>query len=83
MSAGPGSSPMTIDVDSTICEVHGRQRQGASYACVDHNVAYSITAPQNPSLKATIDAIDEDAWTPTTRRTAWPSSLRPTTRAIA
>jgi hypothetical protein len=31
LGAGPGMSPMTIDVDSTICEVHGDQKEGASY----------------------------------------------------
>ena len=29
--AGPGDAPMTFDVDSTITEVHGDQKQGASY----------------------------------------------------
>jgi DDE family transposase len=29
--AGPADGPMTIDVDSTICEVHGHHKQGASY----------------------------------------------------
>lgn len=29
--AGPGDSAMTIDLDSTICEVHGYQKQGAEY----------------------------------------------------
>lgn len=29
--AGPGSESMTIDVDSTICEVHGKQKQGAAF----------------------------------------------------
>jgi len=29
--AGPGSAPMTIDVDSTVCEVHGHHKQGAAY----------------------------------------------------
>lgn len=29
--AGPGDEAMTIDLDSTICEVHGYQKQGASY----------------------------------------------------
>lgn len=28
---GPGELPMTIDVDSTICEVHGYAKQGAAY----------------------------------------------------
>ncbi|MHB1503049.1 MAG: transposase [Acidimicrobiales bacterium] len=127
---------MTIDVDSTSCEVHGRKKQGAAYgytkvlgyhpllatraetgevlhvrfrkgsagsgrgaqrfvrelvgrvrrcgaigpltlradsgfysakvmkAFRDHSVAYSITAPQNPSVRAAIDGIDEATWAP-------------------
>jgi hypothetical protein len=31
LGAGPGSSPMTIDLDSTICEVHGKAKQGTAY----------------------------------------------------
>jgi hypothetical protein len=29
--AGPGDSPMTMDLDSTICEVHGEHKGGAAY----------------------------------------------------
>jgi hypothetical protein len=29
--AGPGDGPMTIDLDSTVCEVHGHAQQGAAY----------------------------------------------------
>ena len=29
--AGPGDQAMTIDVDSTVCEVHGYAKQGAAY----------------------------------------------------
>ncbi|MEA3510177.1 MAG: IS1380 family transposase [Actinomycetota bacterium] len=29
--AGPGDEAMTIDLDSTICDVHGYQKQGAEY----------------------------------------------------
>jgi hypothetical protein len=29
--AGPGAAPMTIDMDSTVCEVHGDDKQGAGY----------------------------------------------------
>ncbi len=29
--AGPGRAPLTIDLDSTICEVHGHQKGGAAY----------------------------------------------------
>jgi len=31
LGAGPGAAPMTIDLDSTICPVHGDHKQGASY----------------------------------------------------
>jgi hypothetical protein len=31
LGAGPGGSPVTIDLDSTICEVHGKQKHGAAY----------------------------------------------------
>jgi hypothetical protein len=29
--AGPGDEPMTMDLDSTVCEVHGHHKQGAAY----------------------------------------------------
>lgn len=29
--AGPGDAPMTIDMDSTICEVHGHDKEGATF----------------------------------------------------
>ena len=29
--AGPGDQPLTIDLDSTICQVHGYQKEGAVY----------------------------------------------------
>jgi hypothetical protein len=29
--AGPGDAPMTIDLDSTVCEVHGHHKGGAAY----------------------------------------------------
>ena len=31
LGAGPGEETMTIDMDSTVCEVHGHQKQGAAY----------------------------------------------------
>ena len=33
LGAGPGRAPLTVDLDSTICEVHGKQKQGAAYGC--------------------------------------------------
>ena len=134
LGAAPDVSEMTVDVDSTICEVHGTAKQGAayghtgvlgyhplvavrddtgemlhwrmrsgssqrghirftaetlarmrrlapaaavtvradcgffSYEMLDlicaRGARYSITIPQNPKVKAAIDAIDEAAWTP-------------------
>lgn len=29
--AGPNAKPVVIDLDSTICEVHGKQKQGTGY----------------------------------------------------
>jgi hypothetical protein len=37
--AGPGDGPLTIDVDSTICEVHGYHKQGACYGYT-HQLGY-------------------------------------------
>ena len=31
LGAGPGAGPLVIDVDSTICEVDGKQKQGAGF----------------------------------------------------
>jgi len=31
LGAGPGTRPVTIDLDSTICKVHGKAKQGAAY----------------------------------------------------
>jgi Transposase DDE domain group 1 len=37
--AGPGQEPTTIDVDSTICEVHGHHKGGAGYGYT-HKLGY-------------------------------------------
>jgi hypothetical protein len=37
--AGPGDGPMTIDLDSTVCEVHGYHKQGAAYGYT-HRLGY-------------------------------------------
>ena len=37
--AGPGDGPMTIDLDSTVCEVHGHATQGAAYGDT-HTLGY-------------------------------------------
>ncbi len=132
--AGPGDLPMTIDLDSTICEVHGDTKAGASYGytkklgyhpllatradtgeilhawmrkgaahtgrnasrfvdelagrvrragasgqltiradsgfysntvidrCRHHNIAFSITIPQNRNVQSAISMINQDTW---------------------
>jgi hypothetical protein len=37
--AGPGDGPMTMDLDSTVCEVHGYHKQGAAYGYT-HRLGY-------------------------------------------
>ena len=34
--AGPGSDPLTIDLDSTICETYGLQKEGATHHAYAH-----------------------------------------------
>jgi hypothetical protein len=46
--AGPGDGPMTIDVDSTVCEVHGHHKQGAAYG-------YTHTLGYHPLLASRAD----------------------------
>jgi len=37
--AGPGDGPLTVDIDSTICEVHGYHKQAACYGYT-HRLGY-------------------------------------------
>jgi Transposase DDE domain group 1 len=37
--AGPGDGPLVVDVDSTVCEVHGYHKQGACYGYT-HRLGY-------------------------------------------
>src|SRR6266496_92595 len=37
--AGPGDGPITMDLDSTVCEVHGYHKQGAAYGYT-HTLGY-------------------------------------------
>jgi hypothetical protein len=47
--AGPGDGPMTIDLDSTVCEVHGDHKQGAAYG-------YTHTLGYHPLLATRADS---------------------------
>jgi hypothetical protein len=46
--AGPGEGPLVVDVDSTICEVHGYHKQGACYG-------YTRTLGYHPLLATRAD----------------------------
>ena len=46
--AGPGDGPVMIDVDSTICEVHGYHKQGACYGYT-HRLGYHRCWPPAPT----------------------------------
>ena len=46
--AGPGEAPMTIDIDSTICEVYGKHKQGSSYG-------YTKVLGQHPLIATRAD----------------------------
>jgi hypothetical protein len=46
--AGPGEGPLMVDVDSTICEVHGYHKQGACYG-------YTRTLGDHPLLATRAD----------------------------
>jgi Transposase DDE domain group 1 len=48
LGAGPDDSPMTIDMDSTICDVHGKAKQGAAYG-------YTETLGYHPLLATRAD----------------------------
>ena len=48
LGAGPGAGPLVVDLDSTICEVHGRQKQGAAYG-------YTKVLGYHPLLAARAD----------------------------
>ncbi|WP_423922434.1 IS1380 family transposase [Candidatus Poriferisodalis sp.] len=48
LGAGPGAEPLVVDVDSTICEVHGKQKHGAAYG-------YTKALGYHPLLAARAD----------------------------
>jgi hypothetical protein len=43
--AGPGDGPMTIDLDATVCEVHGHAKQGAAYGYTNTLGYHPLLAP--------------------------------------
>ena len=51
LGAGPGGEPMVVDVDSTICEVHGKHKGGAAYG-------YTKVLGYHPLLAARADTAE-------------------------
>jgi hypothetical protein len=41
----PGDGPLTVDADSTICEVHGYHKQGACYGYTHRLGDHPLLAP--------------------------------------
>ena len=52
------AGPLTLRADSGFYSCH------VVKACRDHDVRYSITAPQNPGVQRAIAGIDEESWIP-------------------
>lgn len=53
MGSGPGSAPMTMDLDSTICAVHGDAKQGAAYGythCLGYHPLLATRAESGETL---------------------------------
>ena len=68
LGAGPGDAPLVVDLDSTICEVHGKQKQGAAYG-------YSSVLGYHPLLAARADTGEPAcAKAPLGQREAWCAS---------
>lgn len=42
--AGPGDDPLVIDIDSTICEVHGYHKQGAGFGYTNKRGLHPLVA---------------------------------------
>ena len=68
LGAGPGDKPLTVDLDSTICEVHGKHKGGAAYG-------YTKVLGYHPLLAARADTREVSppacAKAPRARREEW------------
>ncbi len=55
MGAGPGNNRLVIDIDSTICEVHGPKKQGANFGyikCRCYHPLFAVRADTGEILHA-------------------------------
>jgi hypothetical protein len=67
--AGPGDGPMTIDLDSTVCEVHGYHKQGAAYGYT-HTLGYHPLLATRADSGEVLHARQRTGWANTARGTA-------------
>ena len=75
-AAGPGDGPMTIDLDSTICEVHGHHKGGAAYGYTRvlgyHPLLASRADPARCYTPASAPAGRRLVVAPSDSSTSWP-----------
>jgi hypothetical protein len=67
--AGPGDGPMTMDLDSTICPVHGYHKQGAAYGYT-HTLGYHPLLATRADTGAVLHARQRTGRANTARGTA-------------
>ena len=48
LGAGPADRPLIVDLDSTICEVHGKDKHGAAYGYTKR-LGYPPSSPPEPT----------------------------------
>jgi hypothetical protein len=67
--AGPDDGPMTMDLDSTVCEVYGHAKQGAGYGYT-HTLGYHPLLATRADTGEVLHARQRTGWANTARGTA-------------
>ena len=78
LGAGPGDAPVTIDLDSTICEVHGKQKHGAAYGYtrqLGYHPLLATRAETGEVLHARLRKGSSSAATSGSWKNSWPGSV--------
>ena len=73
--AGPGDGPMTIDLDSTVCQVHGYHKQGAAYGYT-HTLGYHLLLATRADTGELTMRMDSRFWSAKTIRACRRHQLR-------
>ena len=68
--AGPGDGPMTMDLDSTVCPVHGYHKQGAAYGHT-HTLGYHPLLATRADTGEVLHARQRTGRANTARGAAW------------